>query len=158
MVGYSGTPLAAKLGVRAGDKVLLASAPAGFTIPALPGGVTVHRRAGTGPYDVVLLYCVDRATLVERFRPLTTRIRPASPLWVCWPKRASGVPTDLTDNVVRAHGLEVGLVDVKVAAVDDVWSGIKFVYRLVDRPSRAASSSTPAKTRASRTQAKTSAS
>jgi hypothetical protein len=150
MAGYSGTPLAAKLGIRAGDTVLLARAPTDFTIPELPSGVTVHRRTGTGPYDVVLLFCTDRAALVDRFRPLTTRIRPAAPLWVCWPKRASGVPTDLTDNVVREHGLEVGLVDVKVAAVDEVWSGIKFVYRLADRPALPLSSATP---RTSRTQA-----
>jgi hypothetical protein len=155
MAGYSGTPLAAKLGVRVGSRVLLAAAPAGFAIPDLPDGVTVHRRAGPGLYDVVLLFCADRAVLVDRFRPLSARIRPAAALWVCWPKRASGVATDLTDNVVREHGLEVGLVDVKVAAVDEVWSGIKFVYRLADRPSLPASSTAP---RASRTQAKTSAS
>lgn len=132
--GYSGTPLPSKLGVRAGSRLLLVDAPTGFELHPLPPNVTVHRRAGRSPYDVVLIFCADSATLHRRFRPLAARLTPAGALWVGWPKRASGVPTDLDENVVRDHGLDVGLVDVKVAAIDATWSGLKFVVRRRDRP------------------------
>ncbi len=133
--GYSGTPLPRKLGIVEGTRVLLLGAPDGFDVGPLPG-VELHRRPGPSPYDVVLLFTPDRATLVRRFAPARNRITVAGALWVCWPKRASGVATDLTDNVVRAHGLTTGLVDVKVAAIDETWSGMKFVVRLRDRPAR----------------------
>jgi hypothetical protein len=133
--GYSGTPLPRKLGIVEGTRVLLLGAPEGFHLGPLPG-VELHRRAGRSPYDVVLLFTPDHATLVHRFAPARDRITVAGGLWVCWPKRASGVATDLTDNVVRAHGLAAGLVDVKVAAIDATWSGMKFVVRLRDRPAR----------------------
>ena len=152
--GYSGTPLPRKLGVSAGGRVLLVAAPAGFVLDALPAGVDLRRAPGPGagpeaepapgpdadrgadgqPYDVVLAFCPDLATLEGRFAVLAGRITPRGALWICWPKRSSGVPTDLTENVVREVGLRVGLVDVKVAAVDATWSGLKFVYRLADRP------------------------
>jgi hypothetical protein len=141
--GYSGTPLPKKLGIAAGRRVLLVAAPDGFALEPLPGGVELHRAAGAGggarraagePYDVVLAFCPDLAALLDRFEPLSRRITPAGALWICWPKRSSGVTTDLTENVVRDVGLEAGLVDVKVAAVDATWSGLKFVYRLADRP------------------------
>lgn len=131
--GYSGTPLPRKLGIVEGRRVLLLGAPDGFDLGPLPG-VELHRRAGRSPYDVVLLFAPDRATLVRRFTTARDRLTVAGALWVCWPKRASGVATDLTDNVVRAHGLSAGLVDVKVAAIDATWSGMKFVVRLRDRP------------------------
>jgi hypothetical protein len=133
--GYSGTPLPRKLGIVDGTRVLLLGAPESFDLGPLPG-VELHRRAGRSPYDVVLLFTPDRATLVRRFAPARDRITVAGGLWACWPKRASGVATDLTDNVVRAHGLAAGLVDVKVAAIDATWSGMKFVVRLRDRPAR----------------------
>src|SRR5215470_8159943 len=138
--GYSGTPLPKKLGVLAGGRVLLVAEPAGFVLDALPAGVDLRRAADPGPeagggdparpYDVVLAFCPDLAALEERFAVLAGRITPRGALWICWPKRSSGVPTDLTENVVREVGLRVGLVDVKVAAVDATWSGLKFVYRL----------------------------
>jgi hypothetical protein len=131
--GYSGTALPRKLGIVEGTRVLLLGAPEGFDLGPLPG-IELHRRAGRSPYDVVLLFAPDRASLVRRFAPARDRISVAGALWACWPKRASGVATDLTDNVVRAHGLATGLVDVKVAAIDATWSGIKFVVRLRDRP------------------------
>ena len=132
----------------AGGRVLLVAAPAGFVLDRLPVGVDLRRVAGPvrqaspaadrgadgQPYDVILAFCPDLATLEERFAVLAGRITPRGALWICWPKRSSGVPTDLTENVVREVGLRVGLVDVKVAAVDATWSGLKFVYRLVDRP------------------------
>jgi hypothetical protein len=133
--GYSGTPLPRKLGIVDGTRLLLLGAPDGFELGPLPG-VELHRRAGRSPYDVVLLFAPDRATLVRRFAPARDRLTVAGGLWACWPKRASGVATDLNDNVVRAHGLATGLVDVKVAAIDATWSGMKFVVRLRDRPAR----------------------
>jgi len=115
--------------------VLVVAAPPGFRLEPLPGGVTLHSRPGRAPYDVVLAFCPDRAALERRFDRLKALLGPASALWVSWPKRASGVVTDLDENGVRGHALAHGLVDVKVAAVDDVWSGLKLVYRLSDRSS-----------------------
>jgi hypothetical protein len=131
--GYSGTPLVRKLGIRAGARVLLVGAPPGFELPDVPAGVALHRRAGPVPYDVVLAFCPDRATLVTRFAPLSGKLTTAGALWIGWPKKSAGVPTDLTESAVRDHGLAVGLVDVKVAAIDPVWAGLKFVVRLKDR-------------------------
>jgi hypothetical protein len=131
--GYSGTPLPRKLGIVEGTRVLLLGAPDGFDLGPLPG-VELHRRAGRSPYDVVLLFAPDHTTLVRRFATARNRVTVAGALWVCWPKRASGVTTDLDENGVRDHGLASGLVDVKVAAIDATWSGLKFVVRLRDRP------------------------
>ena len=133
MAGYSGTPLARKLGVTAGACVLLDGAPAGFTLDDLPDGVELRRRAGAGPYDVIVAFCPSIARLIARWpvlHPLTT---PAGALWIAWPKRSSGVPTDLDENAIRDHALAHGRVDVKVCAMDDVWSGLKNVIRKVDR-------------------------
>ena len=132
--GYSGTPLVRKLGIKEGHLVLLIDPPDGFELGPLPGGATVQGRQGRIPYDVVLVFCPDRAALEHWFGPLMAGLGAASSLWVAWPKKASKVPTDLDENVVRDHGLAAGMVDVKVCAVDAVWSGLKFVYRLSDRP------------------------
>jgi hypothetical protein len=132
--GYSGTPLPAKLGIKPGSRVLLDRAPDDVAAELLPGGGVLHRRAaGDEPYDVVLLFAADAARLRDRWGPLAGRLSTAGRLWVCWPKKSSGVPTDLTENDVRAFGLEHGLVDVKVAAVDATWSGLAFVRRVRDR-------------------------
>jgi len=131
--GYSRTPLPRKLGIGEGSRVLLVSAPSTLDLAPLPAGATVHRRRTGGLYDVVLLFVIERHALEERFEKLTATIVANGAVWVCWPKRASGVGTDLTENVVREHGLLVGLVDVKVAAIDATWSGLKFVRRLADR-------------------------
>jgi hypothetical protein len=131
--GYSGTALARKLGIAAGSRLLVAAAPDGALLGPLPDGVTVHRRRGAGHYDVVVLFCPDARTLQARFAPLIEAIEAAGALWACWPKKASGVSTDLSENQVRQHGLACGVVDVKVAAIDSVWSGLKFVRRLTDR-------------------------
>jgi hypothetical protein len=136
--GYSGTPLARKLGIAGGSWVVLLDAPEGFEgVLAAPKGVTVRRRlppSGRRAVDVALLFTTDRADLDRRFPRAAAALRPAGGLWVAWPKRASGVPTDLTENVVREVGVAHGMVDNKVCAVTDVWSGLRFVYRLDDRP------------------------
>ena len=131
--GYSGTPLHRKLGIKPESKVLLAAAPVGFELDAVPPGVTVHSRAAGASYDVVLAFCPDRRRLVQRFESLAPRITTAGALWIGWPKKSSGMKTDLDENVVRDVGLEIGLVDVKVIAIDETWSGLKFVRRLRDR-------------------------
>lgn len=130
--GYSGTPLPTKLGIKPGHRVLLAAAPAGFDLGPLPG-VEVHRRAGSAAYDVVLLFVTRRHDLLARLDGLRTRLTPAGGLWVVWPKRASGVPSDLDENVLRDVVLPTGMVDNKVCAVDQTWSGLRFVVRLRHR-------------------------
>jgi hypothetical protein len=134
-VGYSDIALPAKLGIKANSTLLVLNAPDLPGLAPLPRGVTVHRRAGAGPYDVALLFCPDRAAMARRFGPAATVLTAAGALWACWPKKASGVATDLTDTAVRDYGLQLGLVDVKVAAIDSTWSGLKFVRRVADRTS-----------------------
>jgi hypothetical protein len=131
--GYSGTPLAQKLGIKPGSRLLLVGAPIGFVPEPLPNDVTVRRRRGAGQYEVVILFCPDARRLHAGFAALVEAITTAGALWVCWPKKASGVVSDLNENDVRDHGLTCGLVDVKVAAIDATWSGLKFVRRLADR-------------------------
>ena len=124
--GYSGTPLPAKLGVKTGGRVLLDGAPDDLPVDG-------HHRPGREPYDVVLLFAPDAARLSARWPALAPRVTTAGRLWVCWPKKSSGVPTDLTENAVRDFGLAQGLVDVKVCAIDATWSGLAFVRRVKDR-------------------------
>jgi hypothetical protein len=131
--GHSGTPLPRKLGIKPESRVLLVAAPPGFAVDPLPAGAVVHTRAGASAYDVVVAFCPDARRMRDRFTKAVPRLATAGALWIAWPKRASGVTTDLTDNVVREHGLDEGLVDVKVAAIDETWSGMKFVRRLRDR-------------------------
>ena len=137
MAGYSGTPLPKKLCIREGARVALVNAPADFeaVLGALPAGAEFVPPSRKG-LDVVLLFARSRAELARRFETLAARVVPDGSLWVAWPKKASGVVTDLGEPYVRQHGLDVGLVDVKVCAVDETWSGLRFVYRLKDRPPR----------------------
>jgi hypothetical protein len=134
--GYSGTPLVRKLGIKPGARLGLIRAPEGFetTLGEVPPGVEVRRRLGGRPFDVIVAFFDRSAELERRLPALTGALDPAGGLWLAWPKRASGVATDLTDNVVRQLGLATGLVDNKVCAVDQVWSGLRLVYRLRDRP------------------------
>jgi hypothetical protein len=134
MAGYSGTPLVQKLGIKPDARVHFAHAPVDFsyTLGPLPPGVELVGGSAKN-LDFALLFVTDRATLADRFSKLARRLNPAGLLWVAWPKKASGVPTDVNENVVRDIGLAAGLVDVKVCAIDEVWSGLKFVYRLKDR-------------------------
>ncbi|HEY3752280.1 MAG TPA: DUF3052 domain-containing protein [Pseudonocardiaceae bacterium] len=126
--GYSGRPLPAKLGVRAGSRVLVGNAPAGFTLDCEHDTV-----ADGSPYDVLLLFCPALADLAAAWSTATGQLTVPGALWVAWPKTASGVATDLTDEVVRRYAIDHGLVDVKVCAVDSTWSGLKLVRRKEDR-------------------------
>jgi hypothetical protein len=131
--GYSGTPLPAKLGIQAGSRVLLDGAPGGFDLGLLPEGVTVHARPGSSPYDLAVVFCPDLARLVRRWPVAHRRVTAAGRVWVAWPKRTSGLASDLDENVVRDHGLAHGRVDVKVCAIDETWSSLAFVVRVRDR-------------------------
>jgi hypothetical protein len=136
--GYSGTPLGKKLGVKAGSALLLIDAPAGFdkTLGKLPEGVTVARARPRGrACDVIVLFVKTKRELTRGFASAKKQLVENGGLWVAWPKKASGVATELTENVVRAHGLAQGLVDNKVCAIDETWSGLRFVVRLADRAS-----------------------
>jgi hypothetical protein len=135
MAGYSGTPLARKLGIAAGSRVLLDGAPSGFVDTfEVPADVRVDVRPARGAsYDVIVCFCPDQARLTARWPVLHPLTPPAGSLWIAWPKKSSGRPTDLTETVVRDHALTHGRVDVKVCAVDDTWSGLKHVIRKADR-------------------------
>ena len=134
MVGYSGTALARKLGITEGARVALLGAPDGFddVLAPLPEGVTVLRRLAAG-IDVAVLFVTERRELERRFPAVAQAVFPAGGFWVAWPKRASKVPTDLTEDVLREVGLPQGLVDNKVCAVTEVWSGLRFVWRKENR-------------------------
>lgn len=130
MAGYSGTPLARKLGITEGTRFSVVGAPPGFAIPDLPPKVVMsHDEA-----DTVLVFCVDRSELARRLPEALHRIPASGSVWVAWPKRASGVPTDLSFAVVQEAGLSAGVVDTKVAAIDATWSGLRFMVRQGDRP------------------------
>ncbi len=128
--GYSGTPLPTKLGIKAAATVALLGAPPGFEaqLQPLPDGVAIRRRA-QGECDVLLLFADRLATLERRLPAACNALRRGGGLWIAWPKKASGVPTDVTESAVRARGLATGLVDNKICAVDAVWSGLRFVHR-----------------------------
>ena len=133
MAGYSGTPLVNKIGIKPNHKLLFRHAPTTFVkdLGALPEGAAETR--SKAPLDVAVLFTRSRAELEKEFAPLAARVAPNGMLWVGWPKKASGVPTDLNENLVREIGLARGMVDVKVCAIDETWSGLKFVFRLKDR-------------------------
>jgi hypothetical protein len=133
--GYSGTPLPKKLGIKPGHRVLVLSAPEQFesaTLRELPDGVRVARRL-SGKADVIVSFHTERADLARRLPKLRDAMEPAAGLWIAWPKRASKLPTDLTEDVVRELGLANVLVDNKVAALDEKWSGLRLVIRVRDR-------------------------
>jgi len=137
MAGYSGTALPQKLGIKPGARLALVRAPAGFEkmLNPLPEGVRLRTQA-RGAQDIVLFFATRRAELDRRFDALARTIAPAGGLWIAWPKRTACVATDLREGIVRDLGLAHGLVDNKVCAVDDTWSGLRFVFRLTDRASR----------------------
>jgi hypothetical protein len=128
--GYSGTPLAKKLGIKPGHRLMVLGAPAGFEIPELPDGVRMVKR---GTADVIVSFHTERRDYERRLPRLRACMEPAAGLWIAWPKRASKVATDLDENVVRDAALANALVDNKVAAIDQVWSGLRLVIRLKDR-------------------------
>jgi hypothetical protein len=132
---YSGTPLVKKLGIREGASVALAGAPAGFEdlLEPMPEGAAVLVRTA-GVVDVAVLFVTRSADLRRRFDTLAAHLAPNGRLWVAWPKKASGVPTDVDFDVVQGTGLDAGLVDNKSASITEVFQGLQFVVRLKDRP------------------------
>jgi hypothetical protein len=133
MAGYSATPLVKKLGIKPGFNIAFVNAPSGFADELdLPSDVSINSRSGK-PLDFAQLFVKSEKELKTKFSEYAKRLDASGMLWVSWPKKSSGVTTDLSEAIVRAIGLAAGLVDVKICAVDDVWSGLKFVFRLKDR-------------------------
>ena len=134
MAGYSGKALVQKIGLKPGHRLALAGEPDGFIkeLAPLPDDVVVMT-GGKKPLDCVILFADEARTLESRIVRWAARLAPAGMLWVAWPKKASKVVTDVTEGLVRQTGLDAGLVDVKICAVNDIWSGLKFVRRLKDR-------------------------
>ena len=135
MSGYSGTPLAKKLGIRAGGRVFVHAPPPNYAalVAPLPPGVLMPAPAAADA-DLLHVFATERALLGKLLKQLRTRMRPDAALWVSWPKRTSGVSTDITEDTIRALALPLGLVDIKVCAVDDTWSGLKLMVRRSERP------------------------
>ena len=138
MAGYSGTPLGKKLGFKEGLRAALVNPPKGFRqeLGPLPNDVAISVGSPAKPVDLILLFVDSQKSLKSNFLRLARKLVPNGMLWIAWPKKASGIVTDLSDNSVRLIGLDAGLVDVKVCAINDIWSGLKFVYRLADRQAR----------------------
>ncbi|HMF11351.1 MAG TPA: hypothetical protein VKE94_03570 [Gemmataceae bacterium] len=139
MAGYSGTPLPKKLGIKPGSVVALVGPPPDFEslLGELPPGITLTPGIQDGaPFDVIVFFTKKLADLKRRFAAIAQRLNPSGGVWIAWPKKASGVVTDLTEDIIRIVGLDEGLVDNKVCAIDDTWSGLRFVVRVKDRPAR----------------------
>ena len=133
MAGYSGTPLAKKIGIKEDDRLFFANAPASFAkdLGKLPDGAEVLKNAKGA--NVAVLFVKSRAELEKEIAGFGEKVFPDGMLWIGWPKKSSGVKTDVTEDVVRSVALPKGLVDVKVCAIDDTWSGLKFVWRKENR-------------------------
>jgi hypothetical protein len=139
MAGYSKTPLSGKLGIKPNHRALFVGEPDGFRslLNPLPEGVEIAADASAeDEYDIIVHFTKSRAELTLKFKKLTRRLESAGGLWIAWPKKTSGVATDLTENIIRDIGLDAGLVDNKVCAIDETWSGLRFVIRIVDRPKK----------------------
>ena len=134
MAGYSGTPLIKKLGIKPGFRVAVVNAPRNFKTELGPLPATAKYTPHTSEaLDLILLFVCSELELATRFAPLAINLSRNGMIWVAWPKKSSGVVTDLSFDNVQRIGLDAGLVDVKICAVSEVWSGLKFVYRLKDR-------------------------
>jgi hypothetical protein len=133
--GYSGTPLPGKLGLKHGMKFITLNAPANLDA-LLAGAPKLERLARLGAFDCAVAFSVDERAVAAAFAKLEPKLRDTGMIWIAWPKRTSGVATDVTEDLVRRAGLTAGLVDVKVCAIDTIWSGLKFVRRLRDRRKR----------------------
>jgi len=149
MAGYSGTPLPQKLGIKEGHRVALVGAPAGFDLGVLPIGATVQgklaARGKTPPtLDVIVAFVRERAELSMTIAACRMRMAQSGGLWIAWPKKASGVPTDVVEDVIREVALPTGLVDNKVCAIDETWSGLRLVIRKELRAPEPAAPSKPA--------------
>jgi hypothetical protein len=134
MAGYSGTPLPKKLGVKSNQRIALVYAPKDFPklLGPLPDNTTMVKRLD-GPLDLILLFVDRERALAKQFPILAEKLARDGMIWIAWPKKSSGVATDLVFEKVQRIGLDCGLVDVKICAIDEVWSGLKFVIRLKDR-------------------------
>lgn len=134
MAGYSSTPLAKKLGIKTGSRIALVNAPRDFdrVLGELPEEAQIVRRLASG-LDIILFFVLSERELARNFAKLAKRLLPNGMIWIAWPKKSSGVKTDLSFDNVQRIGLDAGLVDVKICAIDETWSGLKFVYRLKDR-------------------------
>jgi hypothetical protein len=128
--GYSGTPLAQKLGIKPGARVFVASPPVNYRtlVTPLPGGTTLARQLD-GTIDVVHVFATRKDALLRFLQRATKKMRADATIWVSWPKKAANVSTDICEETIRAVALPLGLVDIKVCAVDEVWSGLKLVVR-----------------------------
>lgn len=135
MAGYSGTPLPKKLGIKEGSRIAFVNAPPSLSkaLEPLPAGAAIMRQA-RAPLDVVLIFVKSERELLTQFSYYAERLAPAGRLWVAWPKKSSGVATNLVFENVQRVGLATGLVDNKVCAIDEIWSGLQFVIRKKDRP------------------------
>lgn len=137
--GYSGTPLAKKLGIREGHRVAVLGAPEGFRelVEPLPAGVQWRADPrGRGPFDVIVAFVQSASQLRRRFRRGDGLLDTDGGMWIAWPKQSSSLESELRQSDVREHGLAAGLVDNKICAVDADWSGLRFVVRVEDRPAR----------------------
>ena len=136
MAGYSGTPSAKKLGIKEGSRIALINAPSDFesTLEQLPAGVEFVKRPTKG-LDIILFFVLTERALSRDFAKLAARLTANGMIWIAWPKKSSSVSTDLSFERVQRIGLDGGLVDVKICAIDETWSALKFVYRLKDRSS-----------------------
>jgi hypothetical protein len=134
MAGYSGTPLARKLGIKEGSRIFLLNAPGNYLqlVAPLPAGVQVAPQI-TSHADIVHIFSTKKEELSKALRISLKKMRPDGMIWVSWPKKSSKVPTDITEDTIREVALPLGLVDIKVCAVDDVWSGLKLVIRKENR-------------------------
>jgi hypothetical protein len=134
MAGYSGTPLPKKLGLKEGQRIALINTPAGFekSLGKLPLNSQVVNRLSS-PLDLVMLFVSEEKKLSVQFPTVAAKLASNGMIWVAWPKKSSGVATDLTFDRVQRIGLDTGLVDVKICAIDEIWSGLKFVIRVKDR-------------------------
>ena len=137
MAGYSSTPLTKKLGIKEGFRIALVNAPKDFQseLGELPNDVK-FLKPSTKSLDLILFFVLSERALARDFAKLAERITANGMIWIAWPKKSSGVATDLSFECVQKIGLAAGLVDVKICAIDETWSGLKFVYRLKDRASR----------------------
>jgi hypothetical protein len=134
--GYSGTPLPQKLGIKEEHELAILDAPRGFfnTLGKLPSGATYQTRlAGKIPFDVIVVFVTKIAELTRALADARPRMQPAAGLWIAWPKKSSGVPTEITEDVIRDIALPTGLVDNKVCAIDETWSGLRLVIRKENR-------------------------
>lgn len=137
MAGYSSTPLAKKLGLREGSRIALVNAPKDFEreLGKLPDRVEFVKRLASS-LDLILFFVLTERALARDFAQLAKKLATNGMIWIAWPKKSSGVTTDLSFDSVQRIGLDAGLVDVKICAINETWSGLKFVYRLKDRAAR----------------------